>query len=89
MVPTVTKVLSGEGRELDPKDGFIVQGCIFAAEVDKGQPVGCLVGNSLSQTLKDANVSPEVFTKEEMLKALMFTADELEEMVLTWRSKGS
>ena len=34
MILTVTKVVSKEGRDIDPEDGFIVRGCIFAAQVD-------------------------------------------------------
>ena len=80
MIPTVTKVMSNEGSDLDPEDGFIVWGCIFAAQVDdKGHPVGVLV---------DANIEPEVFTKEEMLKALMFTVDDLKKTLEGWEKRS-
>ena len=85
-IQTVTKVLSKSGHELAPKEGFIVQGCIFAAKVDDaGLPCGGLVGTAaVCKQLKEADIPCDVLSKEEMLQALGFTAEELKETLAKW-----
>lgn len=78
---TVTKVLSGEGKELGPNDGFIVQGCIFVSEVGPNGPQGGLIGSGkIADILDKENVPLEVFDKKTFLRALGYKSGELREI---------
>ena len=76
-------IVSEDGTEIrDPKDGFIVMGNIFAAQVDlNDQPYGGIIGDNFdgeTGQVKRLNA----FTKEEMIRGLGYTVEELE-MILT------
>ena len=78
-ITTTTKVLSDSGKELGPRDGFIVQGCIFVSMVNQeGIPQGGLIGSGKeAEMISKAGVPYSVFDKMQMLEALSYTAEEL------------
>jgi hypothetical protein len=81
-------ILSEENKEItDPHKGFIVVGNVMAAIVgDKNQPSDGLIGPNFDA---DGKVSRWMaFTKEEMLRVLGYTIDELDEIIAQWKDRA-
>jgi hypothetical protein len=82
-------ILSEENKEItDPHKGFIVVGNVMAAIVDdNNQPSDGLIGHNFDT---DGKVNRWMaFTKEEMVKVLGYTVEELEEIVAKWKGEKS
>jgi hypothetical protein len=73
-------VVSEGGKELlSGKDGVIVQGCIFASEINEnGVPYGGLVGDGPAmEAMEKADVPFRAFSWQELLQALQIPPQEL------------
>ena len=85
MIKTMTNVVSESGKELKSDGGFIIQGNIYTAHIDKdGYPDEGLVGGDKNVTRELRNLEyrgerlSTVLSKLELLKALGYTPEELE-----------
>jgi hypothetical protein len=82
-------ILSEYDSEItDPKKGFIVVGNVCAAMVDEeNRPGPGFIGHNFDT---DGKVNRWMaFTKEEMVKVLGYTVEELEEIVAKWKGEKS
>jgi len=80
-------IVSEDGTEIrNPKDGFIVMGNIMVAEVDEeDSPIGGIIGNNFDD---NGQVKRYVaFTREELLKVLNYTIEDLELFLTKWRKE--
>lgn len=75
-----TVIVSEKGTPIvDPHDGFIIQGNIYAAELDSaGQPNAGLIGPNFNELGQIVRLT--AFTKEELLDVLGYTVSELEQI---------
>jgi hypothetical protein len=71
----------------DPKKGFIVVGNVCAAMVDEeNRPGPGFIGHNFDM---DGKVNRWMaFTKEEMVKVLGYTIEELEEILALWKDRA-
>ena len=75
-------VISESGEELGPKDGFIVQGCIFPSNVDgEGLPKGVLYGDGKTRDiLLNKYVPFRAFSIKEFIEGLGISPKKLREV---------
>jgi hypothetical protein len=73
-------IISEKGSILsNPKEGFILYGCVFVSEIDEaGMPTGGLLGDAkTAEKIIESGVEPKAYSVREFIEALNIDPFEL------------